>query len=53
MTNQKILPKNKLKNLKGNSSAGGNSTYKKLEVQWLIAPDSYRDCGYQKFVYSN
>jgi len=26
-------------------TATGNSTYKKLAVQWLNDPDSYRDCA--------
>ena len=31
--------------LRAESSAADNSTYKKLAVQWLNDPDSYRDCA--------
>jgi len=30
---------------RGENKTAANSTYKKLAVQWLNDPDSYRDCA--------
>jgi hypothetical protein len=31
--------------MKTGRTPAGNSTYKKLAIQWLNDPDSYRDCA--------